>query len=110
MLDANNKRNDAKSKWSLSFITENIHNCEGNLTIAAHNMKMPLRKLLQYVSSNHTLRKIMDQYAEQNRILAQNKLERAVKNDETWAILHTLKQETEKFLKPDQEKGERTSQ
>jgi hypothetical protein len=49
----------------------------------------------------------MDEYGKQNRILAQNKLERAVKNDETWAILHTLKQEEIKLLNaPDQERIE----
>ena len=93
-------------KLSVKLITQEIHDSEGDLTIAAKKIKISLRKLLHYVSTNFTLRGIMDEYAQQNRILAQNKLERAVKNDETWAILHTLKQEETKLNKPEHERIE----
>lgn len=99
-------RERRNEKLSVRLITQEIHNCEGDLTIAAKKIKIPLRKLLHYVSTNFTLRGVMDEYSQQNRILAQNKLERAVRNDETWAILHTLKQEETKLNKPEHERIE----
>jgi hypothetical protein len=98
------KREKWKPKLTLPAIKKALAQTDGDLIASAELLQIPLRSLLRHCTENRNLRIIMNKFKKWNQLLAQNKLSQAVKNDEQWAILFTLKQEIDEgekgFKKP----------
>ena len=93
------KRDKWTPKLTLVSIKKALADTDGDLLAASELLQIPLRSLLRHCTENRQLRLIMNKFKKWNKLLAQNKLHQAVKNDEQWAILFTLKQEIEESEK-----------